>query len=244
MIDTSSGTIVAQTTVQHTDVSIWGMFLGAELPVQIIMVSLLLASFWCWTIIFAKIMELKQLKNKAKRFESEFWAEESLDRLAKRFGGRASDPMSRIFAVAIHEWTQMSTKSRRPSEGSAILISCVNRAVNSSLRNSVEKLQKSIGVLATVGSTAPFIGLFGTVWGIMHSFQSIAASKSTNLAVVAPGIAEALFATALGLVAAIPAVVGFNKLSASINDYALKLETFADELILLLEHNLSEKDHF
>jgi biopolymer transport protein TolQ len=209
--------------VSH-DLSILGLFLQADIIVKVVMLLLLLASFWSWAVIFDKLMRLRRLRRDADAFEEGFWSGGSLDDLYDRIGARPLDPMSAIFAAAMREWRRSAAKGLTGSDSlRASLQDRIERVMGVTFGREMERLERFMAYLATVGSTAPFVGLFGTVWGIMNSFQSIAASKNTSLAVVAPGIAEALFATALGLVAAIPAVVAYNKLSTDFGRYAGRL---------------------
>jgi biopolymer transport protein TolQ len=224
------------------DMSILGLFLQADIVVKVVMLILLLASFWSWAIIFDKLMRLRRLRREATSFEESFWSGGSLDDLYDRVGSRPGDPMSAIFAAAMREWRRSAAKGLIGSNQlRASLQDRIERVMGVTLGREMERLERFMAYLATVGSTAPFVGLFGTVWGIMNSFQAIAASKNTSLAVVAPGIAEALFATALGLVAAIPAVVAYNKLSTDFGRYAGRLEAFASEFGAILSRQLDEK---
>ena len=225
------------------DLSIVALFLQADTIVKAVMLMLLLASFWSWAVIFDKISKLRRLRRDADSFEESFWSGGSLDDLYDRIGTRPSDPMSAVFAAAMREWRRSVAKGLVASstrEGracrSASSASCTSRSGARWTR-----LERFMSFLATVGSTAPFVGLFGTVWGIMNSFQSIAAAKNTSLAVVAPGIAESLFATALGLVAAIPAVIAYNKFSTDFGRYAGRLDAFATEFSAILSRQLDEK---
>ena len=216
-----------------TDLSIWGLFLQADFIIQLVMVLLILASFWCWAIIFDKWRRIRRLSNEARQFEEMFWSGGSLDDLYDRIGTRPNDPMSAIFVAAMREWRRSASQSA-VDEHTAVLTSRIDRVMDITLGREMAHLERYMIFLASVGSTAPFVGLFGTVWGIMNSFQAIALTKNTSLAVVAPGIAEALFATALGLVAAIPAVVAYNKLSNDIGRYAGRLEAFSGEFGAIL----------
>ena len=216
-----------------TDLSIWGLFLQADFIIQLVMVLLILASFWCWAIIFDKWRRIRRLSNEARQFEEMFWSGGSLDDLYDRISTRPNDPMSAIFVAAMREWRR-SVSQNAVDEHTAVLTSRIDRVMDITLGREMAHLERYMIFLASVGSTAPFVGLFGTVWGIMNSFQAIALTKNTSLAVVAPGIAEALFATALGLVAAIPAVVAYNKLSNDIGRYAGRLEAFSGEFGAIL----------
>ena len=224
------------------DMSIWSLFLQADFLVKIVMVGLVLASFWCWAIIFEKIMRMRRLRRQAGQFEENFWSGGSLDDLFDRIGSRPIDPMSAIFSSAMREWRRATSRAGREGETHQSLSERIDRVMQITLNRELEQLERYMTFLASVGSTAPFVGLFGTVWGIMNSFSAIAVSKNTSLAVVAPGIAEALFATALGLVAAIPAVIAYNKLSTDINRYAGRLEAFAGEFGAILSRQSEDED--
>jgi len=223
------------------DLSIWALFLQADTIVKLVMLLLLLASFWCWAIIFEKIFRLRRLRTQAGEFEEAFWSGGSLEDLYDRMDNRPTDPMSSIFVAAMREWRRSAAKGLAEAEHKASLAQRIERVMHITLGREMDHLERYMPFLASVGSTAPFIGLFGTVWGIMNSFQSIALSKDTSLAVVAPGIAEALFATALGLVAAIPAVVAYNKISTDIGRYAARLEAFAGEFSAILSRQFEER---
>ncbi|MGB0632582.1 MAG: protein TolQ [Alphaproteobacteria bacterium] len=226
----------------HADMSIWGLFMQADFIVKAVMIGLLLASFWCWAIIFEKIMRMRRLRRQASQFEESFWSGGSLDDLFDRIGSRPVDPMSAIFSSAMREWRRSTSRKTGDSEASHQSLSeRIDRVMQITLNRELEQLERYMTFLASVGSTAPFVGLFGTVWGIMNSFTAIAVSKNTSLAVVAPGIAEALFATALGLVAAIPAVIAYNKLSTDINRYAGRLEAFAGEFGAILSRQSEDE---
>jgi len=228
-------------SVPH-DMSIVSLFLQADTIVKLILLLLLVCSFWSWAVIFDKVSKLRRLHRDAEHFEESFWSGGSLDQLYDHVGERPSDPMSAVFAAAMREWRRSVAKGLIESTSMrANLKDRVERVMQITLGREMDRLEKFMSFLATVGSTAPFVGLFGTVWGIMNSFQSIAAVKNTSLAVVAPGIAEALFATALGLVAAIPAVVAYNKFSTDFNRYAGRLSAFATEFSAILSRQLDEK---
>ena len=228
-------------SVPH-DMSIVSLFLQADTIVKLILLLLLVCSFWSWAVIFDKVSKLRRLHRDAERFEESFWSGGSLDQLYDHVGERPSDPMSAVFAAAMREWRRSVAKGLIESTSMrANLKDRVERVMQITLGREMDRLEKFMSFLATVGSTAPFVGLFGTVWGIMNSFQSIAAAKNTSLAVVAPGIAESLFATALGLVAAIPAVIAYNKFSTDFGRYAGRLDSFASEFGAILSRQLDEK---
>ncbi|HTP76420.1 MAG TPA: protein TolQ [Rhizomicrobium sp.] len=222
-------------------ISVVHMFMSADWIVKSVMIVLLVASLWSWTIIINKWLALGTLGRRAAKFEKIFWSGQSLDELYSKFSANADHPMSAVFVSALREW-------RRAFEGGvpreALLPGIkerIDKAMNVTIMREADGLERSLGFLATVGSTAPFIGLFGTVWGIMNSFSAIAARHDTTLAVVAPGIAEALFATAMGLLAAIPAVIFYNRFVNEIGRYSTRLDAFADELSAILSRQLDEK---
>ena len=227
-------------SVAADQLSVWNLLVDADPVVKVVILILVVASFWCWTIIFDKVIRFRRLLRLAERFEEAFWSGGSLEELYDRVGQRPDHPMAAIFAAAMAEWRRsLATGFAGRGKGLTVgLQQRIGQAMQLALAREVDRLERYMGFLATVGSTAPFIGLFGTVWGIMNSFQSIAASKNTSLAVVAPGIAEALFATALGLVAAIPAVIGYNKLSADLDRYEGRLEAFSAEFSSILSRQL------
>jgi len=230
-------------SVGQIDMTVWGLFFSAHWVVKGVMLVLLAASIWCWAIIFEKVLRMRRLHGHAARFEDDFWSGGSLDDLYERIGQRPLDPMSAVFSAAMREWRRSSARGLVASEfGRSGLHDRIERVMQVTVQREIERLERYMTFLASVGSTAPFIGLFGTVWGIMNSFQSIAVTKQTSLAVVAPGIAEALFATALGLVAAIPAVVAYNKLSNDLGRYAGRLEAFAGEFSAILSRQIEETD--
>jgi biopolymer transport protein TolQ len=223
------------------DMSAWGMFMHADLVVKAVMVSLLLASFWCWAIIFEKIARFGDIKSKSAKFEQEFWSADTLDAFYEKLKRRVNHPMAVVFMAAMEEWLR-SGKSR--ARNAAVLapsgMDRIAKVMSVARNREIEALEKGLGFLVTVGSTALLVGLFGTVWGIMTSFQSIAHANNTSLAVVAPGIAEALMATAIGLFAAIPAMVAYNRLSSDLDKIAGKVEDFETEFLALLSRQSDE----
>jgi len=224
------------------DLSVWNLFLNADLIVKLVILMLVLASVWSWAIIFEKFIRLRRLHNQADEFEDQFWSGGSLEDLYDRVGAQPVDPMAAMFSAAMREWRRSVSKGLAAAgQMRAGLQSRIERVMGVTLGREMDRLERYMTFLASVGSTAPFIGLFGTVWGIMHSFSAIASSKNTSLAVVAPGIAEALFATALGLIAAIPAVIAYNKISSDLTRYAGRLEAFSNEFGAILSRQLEEK---
>lgn len=225
------------------DLSMIGLFMQADMIVKIVMGILMFASVWSWAIIFEKRSTLGKLNRRASKFEDAFWSGEPLDKLYQRIKKGPYDPMLRTFSAGMEEW-QNTISGGIPDKESmqASLRQRVERAMAGTITTEMNKLEKGMTFLATVGSTAPFIGLFGTVWGIMNSFASIAQTNNTSLAVVAPGIAEALFATALGLVAAIPAVVAYNGYSNQLNRYGGRLDGFIADFSAILSRHLEAQE--
>ena len=226
-----NGTVTAQALGQAAhDLSLWGLFLQADWIVKGVMIGLLGASIWVWAIVFDKVTGIRRANKAADAFEDRFWSGGSLDDLYAREGEEPSHPLAAVFGAAMREW-------RRSAGNGALLGGAkerVERAMGVTIGREMERLERWMVFLASVGSVAPFIGLFGTVWGIMNSFTAIAGMQNTNLAVVAPGIAEALFATAIGLIAAIPAVLAYNKLNTDLARFAGRMESFATEFAAIL----------
>ena len=208
------------------DLSIMSLFFRADPIVKLVILGLFLSSVWSWAIIINKIKIIKKLNIVTKKFEEIFWSSNSLEDLYTKTESKNDHAMISTFNKAMIEWLRIrGTKLKDQME------SRLNNTLNSSINNEMTKLEKNMIFLASLGSSAPFVGLFGTVWSIMNSFQAIGITKNTSLAVVAPGIAEALFATALGLIAAIPAVIAYNKISSVLDNYSVRLETFAQEFV-------------
>ena len=222
------------------DLSILGLFLQADIVVKFVMLALLVASVWVWAIVFEKITSLRRVEKAADGFEDRFWSGGSLDELYEEEGAKPDHPMAAVFGAAMNEWRRSLRVAGADMSRSGVR-DRVERAMGVTISREMERMEKWMIFLASVGSTAPFIGLFGTVWGIMHSFSAIAAMHNTNLAVVAPGIAEALFATAIGLVAAIPAVLAYNKLSTDLSRFAARLEGFGTEFGAILSRQSEER---
>ena len=220
---------------QEIDFSFWALFARATLTVKIVIAILVFASFWAWSIIVQRIITYRHARRQARRFDRLFWSGEPLDELFEKMGPEPKGRVQRIFAAGMIEWQ----RSHR-SDGALIAgaQSRIERSMDVAVTKEAEALQAGLPVLATVGSTAPFIGLFGTVWGIMNAFIEIAQQQNTNLTVVAPGIAEALLATGLGLLAAIPAVIFYNKLSTDSERIIAGYEGFADEFATILSRQL------
>ncbi len=225
--------------VAHADLSIWALFMQADFIVKSVMIALMSASVWSWSIIFDKFMNIRDVKEKIRKFEESFWSGGSLDKLYDKIGTTPQDPMSCVFVAAMREWKRTDIKSvGHGGTKGASLQQRLERAMHITLDRELDKLEYRVSFLASTGSVSPFVGLFGTVWGIMNSFHSIGMSQNTSLAVVAPGIAEALFATALGLVAAIPAVLAYNKISSSIDRLSRRLENFSGEFASILSRQI------
>ncbi len=210
------------------------LFLQAHIVVQAVMVGLLLASIFCWAIVIEKSFAFRRARREADDFEHLFWSGQSLEELYTGLSRERNISMAALFVAAMREWKR-SVESARAFGGIQLR---VEKVMDVTISREMERLERRLLFLATVGSTAPFVGLFGTVWGIMNSFQAIAVSKNTSLAVVAPGIAEALLATAIGLVAAIPAVIFYNKYSADATRLSQRLESFADEFSAIVSRQI------
>jgi biopolymer transport protein TolQ len=220
------------------DMSFWALFMHAHFIVKAVMVGLIAASIWCWAIIVDKMLLYRRTQAAMDRFEETFWSGQSLDELYRTLSTGQVTDMSAVFVAAMREWKRSFENGGRSV---ASLAQRIDKVVDVTIQREADRLESKLLVLATIGSSAPFVGLFGTVWGIMTSFQAIAVSKNTSLAVVAPGIAEALFATAIGLFAAIPAVIAYNKLQADAAKATGRLETFADEFSAILQRQIDER---
>jgi len=210
------------------------LFLQADIVVQLVMAGLLLASIWSWGIIFSMALKIGKTRREGERFEREFWKAEDIDAF-HRDESDSDLPMARVFAAGVAEWRRSTATAAIDREGTRERLAT---ALGASVASEIDKISDRLNILATVGSVAPFVGLFGTVWGIMRAFNGIAQSQSTSLAVVAPGIAEALFATAIGLFAAIPAVIAYNRFSHGINRIEARLNRFADGFHATLSRQL------
>jgi len=220
---------------QEIDFSLLALFLRATFTVKAVMILLVLASFWSWAIILQKLLTFRRARSEASVFDRAFWSGEPLDELFDKIGPEPGGSSERIFASGMLEWRRSHRKDGALIAGAQARI---DRSMDVAIAKEAEGLNRGLPFLATVGSTSPFVGLFGTVWGIKHAFEQIAISQNTNLAVVAPGIAEALLATGLGLLAAIPAVVFYNKLSADSDRIVGGYEAFADEFATILSRQL------
>lgn len=220
---------------QEIDFSLLALFMRATFTVKLVMLMLMVASFWSWSIIIQKHLMFRKAKQAAAAFDQAFWSGEPLDDLYDQMGGAPATAPERVFVAGMTEWRRSHREDGRLIAGAA---SRIDRSMDVAMSKEAEGMNSGLSFLATVGSTAPFVGLFGTVWGIKSAFEDIAAQQSTNLAVVAPGIAEALLATALGLLAAIPAVVFYNKLSADSDRILGGYEAFGDEFSTILSREL------
>lgn len=224
---------------QNTDLTVVGLFLRADLMVKAVMLLLIIASFWCWATIFTKLLRVRQLKQAANKFERDFWSGGSIDALFESIGDRPRDPMSAVFAAAMREW-----RNAPPPEGkkgghlAASVQQRIERVMAVTIGREMERVERGLQVLASIGSTAPFVGLFGTVWGIMSAFMNLGSTQNATLATVAPPIAEALIATAMGLFAAIPAVVAYNRYSTQIDELFGRYDRFTDEFLGLLQRQI------
>jgi biopolymer transport protein TolQ len=224
--------------IASSDVSLVALFMQAAWIVKAVMLGLLACSVWVWAIAIDKIFLYSRTKRAMDRFEQAFWSGQSIEELYRSLSAKPTQSMAACFVAAMREWKRSFESQSRSFAGLQMRI---EKVMNVSIAREVERLERRLLVLATVGSAGPFVGLFGTVWGIMSSFQSIAASKNTSLAVVAPGIAEALFATAIGLIAAIPATIFYNKFISEVNRQAQRLEGFADEFSAILSRQIDER---
>jgi biopolymer transport protein TolQ len=223
------------------DLSPFALFLQADIVVKAVMFGLLLASVWSWAIILERSRRLSRLNGEAAKFEDWFWKSKDLDTMVEP-AAKADHPSARAFLAGMTEWRRsMAGKTGRAIDREG-LRSRLSSAITVAIARDIDELSDRLNALATIGSVAPFVGLFGTVWGIMRSFTGIAASQNTTLAVVAPGIAEALFATAIGLFAAIPAVIGYNRLLHRVNRLEARLNAFAEEYLNLLSRQLDGMD--
>ena len=228
--------------VHSGDFSFISLFLRADWVVKSVMILLALASIWSWVVAVDKFIMFTMLKRRATSFEDTFWSGRTLDELSAALGSDTRDPMARVFAAAMREYNE----SRNASSTTGVLGRSnatherIDSVMNLVINRELAKAERGMTVLATVASASVFVGLFGTVWGIMNAFRAIAASQNTNLSVVAPGIAEALFATALGLIAAIPALIFYNMFTSDLDKYGGRLEGYSDELSAILSRKLSK----
>ena len=228
---------IAAPIAASSDGSIFTMFWNASIVVKLVMIGLLSASVWCWAIIINKTMLIRRARAAMEEFETVFWSGNSLEDLYQGLSAHPTTATASLFVAAMREWKRSFQNAHASFVG---LQSRIEKVLDVSIAREVEKLEANLLVLATVASAGPFVGLFGTVWGIMTSFRSIAASKNTSLAVVAPGIAEALLATAIGLFAAIPALIAYNKLQGDVAKAQARMESFADEFSSILSRQIDQ----
>ena len=242
----SANDVVMQTMVQAgpqmaKHLSMWDLFWGADIIIKLVMAGLIVASVWSWTIIFHKVIRMHRLSGLADQFEEAFWSGGPLDELFNRLQNRYTDPMSAVFCAAMREWRRSISKGYTKAAGMrGTLEQRIERVMHVTIGREMDQLERHMGFLASLGANAVIIGLFGTVLGIMNAFENIATMQNTNLAVVAPGISEALFATAIGLIAAIPAAIAYNKLSSDLNRYANRLDAFVSEFGSIISRQLEE----
>lgn len=223
---------------QAVSMSVWGMFQNSDAFMKVLIIILLLASVWSWSIIIEKWRVLKRIRQRSAAFERQFWSGGSLDTLFNELKDKPTDPLSSIFVSAMKEWKR-SMRLRKDGNFKGVnLQERIEKVMQIAIEREVENLNNRLIFLASTGSVAPLAGLFGTVWGIMSSFQAIGVTKNTNISAVAPGVAEALLTTAVGLIAAIPAVVAYNKFANDIDRYTNKMETFAGELDAIISRQI------
>lgn len=225
-----------------SSLSIWTLIWSADLVIKVVIFGLFSASVWTWAIILEKVGTLRYLKGLTKKFEESFWSGGSLDKLYEAIGNRPRDPMASMFVAAMREWKRsnlMKSKADRGFRGVS-LQQRIEKAMNVTLAKEMDEIERRMGFLASTGSVAPFVGLFGTVWGIMNAFAAMGMSQNNSLSTIAPGIAEALFTTALGLIAAIPALVAYNKISSDVDRYARQLDGFISEFSSILSREIDD----
>lgn len=225
----------------RSSLSMYSMFAESDLFMKLLILGLLFASFWCWAIIYDKIKLLRRVRMNMKAFEEKFWAGGSLETLYNTYAKNPSDPLSAIFVAAMTELKRSMTDKKKAA-GSINLEERIEKVMQITIDKYADKMETKMVFLASTGSVAPLLGLFGTVWGIMDSFNAIGATQSTNIAAVAPGVAEALFTTAVGLIAAIPALIAHNKISNDIDRIVKKMETFSDELGAIISRQVEQME--
>jgi biopolymer transport protein TolQ len=231
----------APSTLTPDSFSILAVFLRADWVVKGVLTGLILASLWSWTVIIDKLFRLAALNREADRFEDQVASGKSLEQIATEAGETPRQALPRLLQAALRDWREGKAKETIGETQIALLLQRIDRAMDSIIARESSRVEEGLGTLAIVATASPFVGLFGTVWGIMHAFQSIALQKNTNLSVVAPSIAEALFATAVGLAAAIPAYIAYNKFSTDAGRFTGRLEGFADELSAAVARRLAER---
>lgn len=223
----------------RTTISIWGMFEHSDIFMKILMIAMVLASIWSWAIIFNKIKTFRRVKEQSKSFESKFWSGSSLDALYEKVGNRPTSPLAAIFASAMKEWKRSASRKELKNKGVNVQ-ERIDKVMQITIDREAESLETHMIFLASTGSVSPLLGLFGTVWGIMDSFHSIGLTQNTNIAAVAPGVAEALLTTAIGLIAAIPALIAYNKFSNDIDRITNRMETFSGELSAIISRQIEQ----
>jgi len=221
--------------------SLISIFLRADWVVKSVMLGLALASLWSWAIIIDKTVRFTKLNRSADKFEDAVGSGRSLEEIASEAGDKPAHPLPRLLQAALREWREGRQKGGLNETQTALLIQRIDRALDSVISRETRRVEDGLGSLAIVATASPFVGLFGTVWGIMTAFQAIAVQRNTNLTVVAPAIAEALFATAIGLAAAIPAYIAYNKFSTDAAKFSGRLESFADDLSAAVTRRLGER---
>ncbi|MBR1544938.1 MAG: protein TolQ [Alphaproteobacteria bacterium] len=222
--------------------SLFGLFTQSDLMTRFVSIMLVIASIYAWAIIIEKVFTLKKIKTLSFAFEKKFWSGGSLEELFNALKSKAVDPMAIVFIAAMKEWKKSSSllRSKNNVSKTANLHQRIERVMNITMEKEMSKLEQRIDFLSMIGSIAPLVGLFGTIWGIMSSFSAIGTSSSTTLGVIAPGIATALSTTALGLIVAIPAVIGYNKITTDLSNYAIKLEAFTGEFTAIISRQIDE----
>lgn len=223
----------------RTTISVWGMFEHSDIFMKILMIAMVLASVWSWAIIFNKIKTFRRVKEQSKIFENKFWSGNSLDALYEKVGSRPTSPLAAIFASAMKEWKRSASRKELKSKGVNVQ-ERIDKVMQITIDREAESLETHMIFLASTGSVSPLLGLFGTVWGIMDSFHSIGLTQNTNIAAVAPGVAEALLTTAIGLIAAIPALIAYNKFSNDIDRITNRMETFSGELSAIISRQIEQ----
>ena len=235
-------TLTDVTVNAAAQMTMWDLVWASDMVTKVVMIGLIATSIWSWAIIIEKVGTLRQVKKLSKAFEEKFWSGGSLDRLYEAIGNRPRDPMSAMFISAMKEWKRTNILKSKTDRGlrGVSLQQRIEKAMMVSMDKDLDALETRLGFLASTGSVAPLVGLFGTVWGIIDSFNAIALTQSNSLSAMAPGIAEALFTTAFGLIAAIPAVVAYNKISSDLDRYAKKLEAFMSEFSTILSREIDD----
>lgn len=222
-------------------IGIWSLFWQSDLLVKLIMLGLVMASVWSWAVIFDKFVTIRNLSRGADKFEDDFWSGQSLDKLYEKLEKRPGDPMAAVFVAGMREWRRSKDASKAGNTAlRARLLDRIERVMGLTIGRELERSERYMIFLASLGAVAPFVGLFGTVWGIIHSFSALAGAGNASIAAIAPGMAEALFTTAMGLVAAIPAVVAYNKFASDLGRHGERLEAFATEFSAILGRYMEE----